>query len=480
MKRRIVFIGLLLIILRIGVYGQENEEAVRQAQFENEQKKEEAARQARLLQAQAKGLKIGDTVPDIILDKIVQVDGTVTSGRLSDYKDQLLILDFMYTGCSACIAGLPHKDKLQREFGDRIKILVVVGGDLYSPGMLDRENETFIRKYLGNPESYLAQRSVQIPWVVENKELNHYFPHILASHIVWIYKGKVLAFTEQDYVDRQNIAAVLEGKDPKLPVKNDFMPAVDEHTPLVQQDPARFTGQRPRYYTAVFGAYQDGIESRSGAVVDSVKAIRRDYLINRPLVNVYTYAWMQALDTVFQLDPSQIILEVQDPSRYVQIDDQKEYSRVSRNKTHISYESVRPFTGQTTAEVAQNTIRDLDRLLGLHGRMEERRLKCFVLVRADSTDRLQSKGVPRTGDAELNTPNIKIRNGSLGGIIWKLNQQYGNPPVFDESGYDGRVDMDLQLDSWKDIEALREQLQRYGLDLREEERELQVFVLTEK
>lgn len=464
MKRLIIFISLLLVVLRVEVYAQENEDG---------------DRPARLLQAQAKGLKIGDTVPDVILDKIVQADGSVSSARISDYKDQLLILDFMYTSCTACVGGLPHKDKLQREFGERIKIMTVVGGELYSPGMIDRENEGFIQKYLSNPESFLAQRAVQIPWVVENKTLNAYFPHILVSHIVWIYKGKVIGFTEQDYVDRNNITAILEARDPKLPVKNDFMPAVDEQIPLIQQDPERFTGQRSKYYSAVFGAYQNGIESRSGTVVDSVRGMRRDYFINRPLLGAYTFSWMQALDTSFTLEPSQIILEVRDPSFYVQIDGQKEYNLVSRNKTYISYESVRPYTGQATAEVALNTIQDLDRLLGLHGRMEERKLKCLVLTRTDSTDLLRSKGIPRTGDAELNTPHIKIRNRPLSDIVWKLNQQYGNPPVFDESGYTAMVDMDLKLDSWKDITSLRKQLQNYGLDLREEERVLQVFVLTE-
>lgn len=73
-----------------------------------------------------------------------------------------------------------------------------------------------------------------------------------------------------------------------------------------------------------------------------------------------------------------------------------------------------------------------------------------------------------------------IRNQKLDLLVWQLNQQYGNPPVFDETGYSAMVDMDLQLNGWKDIPALRAQLNTYGLDLREEERELKVFVLTER
>ncbi|MEN5197037.1 TlpA family protein disulfide reductase [Sphingobacterium faecium] len=464
MKIQMILIGFLLCLLKGGIYAQDNEEE----------------RHTQLMQAQEKGLKIGDQVPDVLLDKIVHADGTVTSGKLSDYADRLLILDFMYTTCSSCIGGLPHKDQLQKEFGDRVKIMTVVGGELYSPGMIARENTDFIKKYLTNPNSFLSIRGVQIPWVVENKTLNTLFPHILVSHLVWIYKGKVLAFTEGDYVDRHNIKMILAGKNPELPLKNDFVSAVDEKTALIIQGHERFTGKISKHYVAVFPAYQDGVETRSGTMIDSVKRTRRDYIINLPILNIYTSRWMQVLDTFFTLDPTSIVLEVKDPSMYVGLEDKKEYNLVSRNKTNICYESVRPATGQSDKEVALTTIHDLDHLLGLNGRFEQRKMKSLILVRTDSIDRLRSKGIPKAGDAKLDPPNMIIRNQKLDLLVWQLNQQYGNPPVFDETGYSAMVDMDLQLNGWKDIPALRAQLNTYGLDLREEEREQKVFVLTEQ
>lgn len=464
MNRSTIISFLLLSMLSIGAYAQEKEQTD----------------SIRFAQAQEKGLKIGDQVPEVFLDKIVHADGTVTSGNLSDYADRLLILDFMYTTCSSCIGGLPHKDQLQKEFGDRVKIMTVVGGELYSPGIIARENADFIKKYLTNPNSFLSIRGVQIPWVVENKTLNTLFPHILVSHLVWIYKGKVLAFTEGDYVDRHNIKMILAGKDPELPVKNDFVPAVDEKTALITQGRERFTGKISKHYAAIFPAYQDGVETRSGTVIDSLNRTRRDYIINLPILNIYTSRWMQVLDTFFTLDPTSILLEVKDPSMYVGLEDKKEYNLVSRNKTNICYESIRPSIGQSDKEVALTTIYDLDHLLGLYGRFEQKKMKSLILVRTDSIDRLRSKGIPKAGDAKLDPPNMIIRNQKLDLLVWQLNQQYGNPPVFDETGYSAMVDMDLQLNGWKDIPALRTQLNTYGLDLREEERELNVFVLTEQ
>ena len=430
---------------------------------------------------QIKGLKIGDRIPDIPLDKIVEVDGTLKSANTADFNDRLLILDFMYTTCSSCVAGLPKKDKLQKQFGDKVKIMVVVGGEAYAPGMLKRENTAFIKQYLTNTKSFLFRNKVEIPWVVENKMLNLYFPHYLVSHLVWIYKGKLVAVTEQDYVNAENIRHILEGKKSNMPIKNDFLPAVDVKTPLVLQNRSRFTGDRPTAkYTAVFGPYQDGVYTKSGAVRDSLNHSRRDYIINLPIVNVYISRWMMAGRTSPPPNPSQIILEVKDSSRYVEQEDSKEYNYIKRQKMRICYEAVGPDTGQTIQQIARAVIADLDHLLNLYGRYEKRRLKCLILYRTDVAEKFKSNSTNGENWANLNVPEIKLHNMELSNLVWKMNQFYGNPPVFDETGYTGNIDMEFKLGSWQDIPAVREALQSYGLDLKEEERELEVFVLTEK
>lgn len=427
-----------------------------------------------------RALKIGDRVPDAPIEKIVHVDGTVSRARISDFDDKLLILDFMYTNCPSCIAGLPKKNKLQKEFGDKVKIMVVVGGESYAPGMLKRENEIFIRKFLTNKKSFLSRKEVEIPWVVENKLLNQYFPHHLVSHLVWIYKRKVVAVTEQSYVTSENIQLVLDGKKNNWPVKNDFRPAVDTKTPLIKQSLNRFTGDYKKRYAAVFGSYQDGIESKAGTVIDPVNQTRREYIINLNVLKIYLTRWNMVLDSPLYFDPSRIVLEVEDIKRYTQQEDSKEYSIVSRNRSMICYESLNTDTGQTKKDIGLTTIADLDNLLGLYGRYEKRRMNCLLLVRTSSDDRMKSKLNPGDGYQFLEAPEIKIRNRSLNDIVWKLNQFYGNPPVFDESNYTNSVEMDFKIDSWTNIPAVRKALQPYGLDLKEEVRELMAFVLTEK
>lgn len=428
-----------------------------------------------------KGLKIGDKVPDVFLSKIVEVNGALKSGRLANYFDRLLILDFMYTSCSSCIEGLPKKDNLQRQFGDKVKIMVVIGGENYAPGMLKREDEVFIRKFLNNKKGFLSRSNVQLPWIVENKLLNEYFPHRFVSHLVWIYKGKLVAITEQDYVTADNIQKILEGKNNNWPIKNDFMPVADTKKPLIQQDINKFSGdQKIRRYVAVFGCYQDGIFTKSGTVRDSVNHLRRDYIINLPILNIYISRWGMVMNNVKLLSPSYVILEVKEPLKYIRQEDSTEPNSVVRQRTRVCYESMGPDTNQTDQQVAKATIESLDNLLGLHGRYEKRKIKCLALVRTGFIANIATKATGGENFGALKTPDIKLENLGLSSIVWKLNQFYGNPPVFDETGYKGNVDMEFKLKSWQDIPSVRKVLQSYGLDLKDEERELEVFVLTEK
>lgn len=439
------------------------------------------ARSGQVLAEQFTGIKIGEKVPDVLLSKVLEVNGELKSQKISDYNDRLLILDFMYTTCTACLAGLVEKEHLQRQFGNNIKIMAVVGGEAYAPGMLKREDESFIRKFLTNKTSYLSRNKVQIPWVVENKLLNQYFPHQLVSHVVWINKGIVIAITEQGYVDQVNIQSVLANKRIDLPVKNDFLPPVDAKTPLVLQNKNRFTGVNPiNLYTAVFGPYQDGVITKVGSTIDTLSHTRRDFIINQPVINAYITQWNLDSSIKRYPEPSRVILEVQDSSKYIIQEDSKEYNYVYRQRTYICYESLYADSGQTVSQVSRKIIKDLDNLLDLKGRYEKRRMKCLILYRTDRATKFKSTGKSSDEVSNLTAPEVLIKNVDLeNSIVWKLNQFYGNPPVFDETGYKGGVEMNFSLKSWQDIESVRKALQKYGLDLKEEERTIEVFVLSE-
>ncbi len=64
--------------------------------------------------AQEIGLNIGDKVPDFVIPKIY--NSSKKTARLSDFKDQLLIVDFWLRTCAGCVEALPGLERLQKKF----------------------------------------------------------------------------------------------------------------------------------------------------------------------------------------------------------------------------------------------------------------------------------------------------------------------------------------------------------------------------
>jgi len=68
-------------------------------------------------------LKVGDVVPDITFQKVLNYKSS--TARLSDFRGKLVILDIWSVWCSSCIAGFPKLEKLQEKYNDKIQILLV-------------------------------------------------------------------------------------------------------------------------------------------------------------------------------------------------------------------------------------------------------------------------------------------------------------------------------------------------------------------
>ena len=145
------------------------------------------------------------------------------------------------------------------------------------------------------------------------------------------------------------------------------------------------------------------------------------------------------------------------------------------------YELTAPF-GNPLQETRKWMLQDLNRIFGLDGRFEKRKMTCRVLVRSEKEGKnfATSGGKPLwkwpagAGDAAI------LCNQPLSVLVNRLNSEHGYQSfIIDETGYAGNVDLELKA-SPDDREQLKKELNKYGLDLIVTERELDVFVLTEK
>ncbi|UIR57389.1 redoxin domain-containing protein [Sphingobacterium sp. SRCM116780] len=399
-------------------------------------------------------LHIGDQVPDILIDKIINNDKR--SIRTSDYKDKLLVLDFWDTTCATCIESMPKVDSLQRVFGDRIKLLSVT----YQP-------EEMISKFF-KTNRFLNERNppVHRASVVDDRALRSYFHYETNPHVVWIYKGKVVAITGGEYITSENIQTLLDGKSVAWPLKND---SFDPMNPIMLLNGlSTEVMDSPFYGYSVLTGMSNSMNIGLGGIFfkqDTVLNISRLTFFNQDINGAYqvllsgTKSRSPGIISYLASHPGRKVLEIKDPSRYLYRSESGSLTEWNR-KNLICYELVK-YGVVDKMKMAKMAIQDLNNKLGLNVRYEMRKVKCLVFVRTDKpiTDTVESDG--------MLVPEI---------VLMRLDMAQKYPPAIDETGFTGRLRMEPDDGT---IAGLRKEMQRHGLDLIEAEREIEVMVISD-
>lgn len=413
-------------------------------------------------------LKVGDVMPEVKISRVF--NDAKQAVRVSAYKDQLLILDFGNTGCSGCVAALPHMEKLQKEFGNAVKIFWVTPEYEADVAAFWKKNR-YVR---GNT----------LATITEDSTLRAYFKHASWPHTAWIYKGKVIGITSPEYLDAVNISRVLKGAVMNWPVKDDFYYFDGTKETLFTIDENQVAPGAVLDYAAISdykekdGASAAGVSGSGGIIRDSLKRTVRTWFINQPVFSAYLQNWNKVLKfgslvkPSVMLQPNQIIWEVKDPKRYMH----RSVATPGFNTGYmgdwmrgnaICFESLHPDTGQTEKDIARNIIAELDGLLGLKARWEKRREKVLVLVRSGKEDKF------------IKPSGLNDERPGVNQISYQMNLQAGNPYVFDETKYNGAGRLDIQIKSWTDITSIKKAIAPYGLVFKEEERLVNKFIFTE-
>lgn len=409
-------------------------------------------------------LKIGDQVPDILINNIINNDKR--SIRTSDYKDKLLVLDFWDTTCSVCIASMPKLDSLQRVFGDQIKLLSVT----WQP-------EDMITKFF-KTNRFLNERTspVHRASVVDDRALRTYFRYETNPHVIWIYKGKVVAITGGEYITKQNIQTLLDGKIVSWPLKND---SFNPMNPIMQLSGlSEEVATSPLYGYSVLTGLSNDMNIGMGGLFfkqDTIRNRSRLAFFNQDLAAIYQillYATkptvtkeeleQDATKTPYLPHPSRKVLEVKDLSRFH--NDTNEDQALWNRKNRFCYEIEREGrVDQMT--LANAAVRDLNNRFRLNGRYEKRKVKCLVFIRTDKplTD------VVEKGKGGMSIPVLAM-------MRLDINQKF--PPAVNETGLGYEVEFNMKPDDGT-IASLRKEIQRHGLDLIEAEREIEVIVISD-
>jgi thiol-disulfide isomerase/thioredoxin len=402
-------------------------------------------------------LKVGDPIPASLMRKpltVVNCPGGDNTLTLRKYKNKLVILDFWETWCGVCVKSMSKFDTLAINHSDKLRVFLVSiqEGNVVSP--------------------FLTKKGSGLTAIVNGKFLSTYFPHKSVPHEVWIKDGKVFAITGHEAVTEENIRMVLSGEKTSLAeLRANF--DYDSSRPLLLDG----NGGEPEdlQYRSLITGYIDGIGG-GGVHTDNEKGNFRIRAINGDVKNLYQFALSRLGDKSLSCD-NRCIMECTE-EKILPPQGLPAYDTLARGM-YYCYELIVPVALKDKS--AEMMIEDLNRYFGvrynINGVIEERMIDCWTIIMKGSTGRLISHS--KTPKIINDVPGqIEYQRQPFSQICKTLNHLYrGQPmPVVDCTGITDEVDFILPL-GIENITDLRPYLNKYGLDLKQEIKEIEMFVI---
>lgn len=419
-----------------------------------------------------KPLAIGDTVPGLVFRKMINYRDSSLS--LPALKGKAVILDFWATYCIPCIESFPKLEKLQREFKDDLQII-----------LLSNYDEDGIRRF------YRSKSDLILPTAFYDHKKDPFdrlFPHREIPHYVWIGKtGRIEAITSALEIDSVNIAAFVRGEVPRLPEKDDSRKWGDHRGEVIDSivhignsdrisiNPGlMFQSMLLRYDHRLTRVQIEGIADLTGRYVA---------LQNLTALRIMFYA----LGYESSRDHWRFYLDLNDSAYIAPAGlNQAQMDRWLENHCYI-YRII--LDRADSVRLHQVMQRDLEETFRLRSYRAKKRLPFLALYSTGNTEALRSKG-GSPGSVNSSIYNITIKNrpaGDLAGALyryevgkeWRAPGQY-RLPVVDKTGISFPIDLDIRDVTITSVADLNEKLKAYHLELRKEEKLMDVVVITDK
>jgi thiol-disulfide isomerase/thioredoxin len=421
----------------------------------------------------SQALKIGDNVPDIVFENIIN-NGKQTSFKLSDFKGKLVILDFMATWCVPCIRALPKLDSLQSTYKDKLKIIPIT-----------YENPETMNRMLKINDNL---KGVTLPFVTKT-ELRHYFPYRLIPHEIWIdEEGKIVAITNELEVTEQNIKKHLEEKALALKPKVDVV-KFDSKLPLLAGAMGDVKFDRNYLsYSSVITKYIPGISSMQASTSiagDKSKVICTNVKLQQLYQTAFAYVLGETRNTwspnLYLLFQSRLLWEAKDSTLYYFKGITKNWKSIPDSVKLFSYELIMP--AKDRPMLMKYMVEDLNRYFGrtygIEGIKEVRKVKCWAFKKFGPDSLIVTKGGKLENYANEHERKVSAKNITINRFLvdWIGFCQYYNPlPIIDETGY--RLPVDFEFDANpKDFDEMNRAFERYGLRFELVERDLEMIII---
>ncbi|WAC13263.1 TlpA family protein disulfide reductase [Dyadobacter pollutisoli] len=411
--------------------------------------------------SQIRPLAIGDTVPDVAINRILHYQ--TASAKRSDFKGKLLILDFWATWCSPCVSMIPKMDSLQNQFEGKVQFLPVT-----------TQPENTVTAFRAKYEKRHGKRILH-PEVVSDSILGKFFYHNSLPHYVWIDRdGVVVAVTGMDQINSDKISSYLRRAKPVLNEKRDEKRiAYDQSRPLLANGNGG-DGSNMIYHS-VLTRYTPGMQGRFSWNIDP-KTGRKITVTNCSRFWLYRIAYAKPGNI---LDEGSVVIESERASRLTTGLHGQHYLDWLKDDNGFCYELIVPagFQDKTNAIMQQDLINFFPDYAAA---MENRTRKCLALVRMEGQGHLLKPSAGGRAQISIDPFEWKLANASLGSLVDRFNLTQNCPlNLVDQTGHTAAVDLQIE-GNISNLPDLNKALARYGLMLTEKQLDRPVLVIRDR
>lgn len=402
---------------------------------------------------------IGDKMPALTFSNVYNQPGSSIS--ISDYKGKLIIIDFWNRWCGSCIEAFPKMEKLQKEFGDKIKVLLV------TTDKKEEANKLFKRFKV--PELTI---------LYGDTVLNTIFPHITVPHHVWVNPDGYIQFITDGYnATTQNISKVLEGKKITLPLKIELTD-IDREADLWKEGNGRFQKYITNY-SFIMSKVNEDWDHGSGFTKDTVNNTCGFKFVNATLLDLYKTAFSEAVNYTTKdfYRNNRIQFIGTGVSEFFNFPDESDSIPAWEERNIICYES--KWKTQSDSLAFQYLQDDANRFFPFSVKAEIKEVPCYILTLAPGFT--TSKSPNKEKKFEYTDSSFILSNMPIINIVESLNgiDLFKVIPVVDETNCTANVNINMK-NAFTDIGTLQKQLLQNGLLLKEGTRIIKMLVIRDK
>ena len=409
-----------------------------------------------------KALSVGDTVPDFAFHNLTNYNRKLSMGMLSD---KLVIIDFWTTGCPSCITAIPELEQLQREFSDKLQIIMV------NPW----EKKESIEKRVNAMKILRPGIGLTtLPNAYGDTVWKDIFPHAGTPHHIWIYKNKVIASTNSYNATREHVTKILDGENALLSQKTDLM--LDgfniKKNNLIQKG---HPSLKPMFYSAFFRS-NHGFGRGGSTQIDTLDElfIRRFY--NEDILSLYKSAF-----GIRPYEKNRISIEVADS---ISLQWPKDYNDVDSwyKDNCFSYEIGLPLIlkGQLQKYMQTDLNRYFSEIKKIEGLIESRQFSCWILKKGSGKLNLKVDGESKVEVIDSNSVNYQNQTISFiyDALRSAIENVQRNIKVVNETGIDPQAKLTVVLPRDKmNFHELKSSLNKVGLTIEKGIRKVDVLVI---